>query len=108
MRLVQYTQGFDLNYTGIIIGPPVSQTPGTRQLQINLDRYTDSEAFKKRADLTDPQEITKLEERMIMNSLNVLFKRGVYGTYLYAHDPLLRQTLCQLFAQAGLTLPPED
>ena len=101
-------QGFDLNYTGIIIGPPVSQTPGTRQLQINLDRYTDSEAFKKRADLTDPQEITKLEERMIMNSLNVLFKRGVYGTYLYAHDPLLRQTLCQLFAQAGLTLPPED
>ncbi|MGM9892656.1 DUF2075 domain-containing protein [Limosilactobacillus sp.] len=101
-------QGFDLNYTGIIIGPPISQIPGTNQLQINLDKYTDSEAFKKRADLTDPQTIRALEERMIMNSLNVLFKRGVYGTYLYAHDPLLRRTLCQLFTQAGFRTPTEE
>lgn len=95
-------QGFDLNYTGIIIGPPISQIPGTTKLQINLDKYTDSEAFKKRSDLTDPKEITALEERMIMNSLNVLFKRGVYGTYIYAHDPLLRSSLVQLFQDAGL------
>ena len=95
-------QGFDLNYTGIIIGPPISQIPGTKKLQINLDKYTDSEAFKKRDDLTDPQEIKALEERMIMNSLNVLFKRGVYGTYIYAHDPLLRNSLVQLFKDAGL------
>lgn len=101
-------QGFDLNYTGIIIGPPISQTPGTNHLQVNLDRYTDVEAFKKRADLTDPQEIEQLEKRMIMNSLNVLFKRGVYGTYLYAHDPLLRQSLTSLFTQAGFNLPKED
>lgn len=96
-------QGFDLNYTGIIIGPPISLIPGTNRLQVNLDKYTDTEAFKKRADLTDPEEITRLEKRMIMNSLNVLFKRGVYGTYLYAHDPLLRETLCKLFADAGFT-----
>lgn len=96
-------QGFDLNYTGIIIGPPISQVPGTKKLQINLDKYTDSEAFKKRDDLTDPQEIKALEERMIMNSLNVLFKRGMYGTYIYAHDPLLRNSLVQLFKNAGLS-----
>lgn len=96
-------QGFDLNYTGIIIGPPISQIPGTYKLQINLDKYTDSEAFKKRADLTDPKEIKALEERMIMNSLNVLFKRGVYGTYIYAHDPLLRESLVRLFKEAGLS-----
>lgn len=101
-------QGFDLNYTGIIIGPPISQIPATNHLQVNLDKYTDTEAFKKRADLTDPQMITRLEKRMIMNSLNVLFKRGVYGTYLYAHDPLLRHTLCQLFTRAGFHLPKED
>lgn len=100
-------QGFDLNYTGTILGPPISQVPGTNRLQINLDRYTDTEAFKKRDDLTDPAEITALKKRMIMNSLNVLFKRGVYGTYLYAHDPLLRQSLCQLFAAAGFQLPKE-
>lgn len=101
-------QGFDLNYTGIIIGPPISQTPQTGHLQVNLDKYTDIEAFKRRQDLTDPTEIKNIEKRMIMNSLNVLFKRGVYGTYLYAHDPLLRCSLVSLFHEAGFKLPKED
>ncbi|MDO4903040.1 MAG: DUF2075 domain-containing protein [Limosilactobacillus sp.] len=95
-------QGFDLNYTGIIIGPPISQIPGTNKLQINMDKYTDTEAFKKRLDLTEPAEIQAMKERLIMNSLNVLFKRGVYGTYIYAHDPLLRESLVKLFNQAKL------
>lgn len=100
-------QGFDLNYTGIIIGPPINLVPGTRQLRVNLNKYTDSEAFKRRSDLSDPAEIKALEEDMVMNSLNVLFKRGIYGTYLYAHDPLLRQTLQKLFNAAGLVVPKE-
>ncbi len=90
-------QGFDLNYTGIIIGPPINQVPGQNKIQVNLDKITDIEMFKKRKDLTDPTEIKKLEERMVLNSLNVLFKRGIMGTYLYAHDPLLRKTLVSLF-----------
>ncbi|MBB1078709.1 DUF2075 domain-containing protein [Limosilactobacillus sp. STM2_1] len=101
-------QGFDLNYTGIIIGPPISQISQTDRLQVNLDKYTDVEAFKKRDDLTDPAEIEAIEKRMIMNSLNVLFKRGVYGTYLYAHDPLLRCSLVSLFREAGFKLPKEE
>lgn len=94
-------QGFDLNYAGIIIGPVVSQRPHTRKLQVNLDRFTDSEAFKKRSDITDPQEMDHLERWMIMNALNVILKRGVRGTYIFAHDPLLRQTLSELFANHG-------
>lgn len=92
-------QGFDLNYAGIIIGPVISQKPDTNQLQVNLDRFTDTEAFKKRADLTDPNQIIYYEKRMILNALNVILKRGVKGTYLYAHDPLLRKTLVMLDQQ---------
>ncbi|BAP85643.1 hypothetical protein LOOC260_111040 [Paucilactobacillus hokkaidonensis JCM 18461] len=92
-------QGFDLNYAGIIIGPPFILNPATNQLQINLDKYTDVEAFKRRKDITDPQEITTIEKTMVMNSLNVLFKRGIFGTYLYAHDNNLRGRLIELFAQ---------
>lgn len=92
-------QGFDLNYAGIIIGPIFSQEPGTNQIQVNLDKFTDVEAFKKRGDLTDPVEIKHLEKRMLFNALNVIMKRGVKGTYLYAHDPLLRQTLVKLYHQ---------
>lgn len=90
-------QGFDLNYAGIIIGPIFSQDPHSNHLQINLDKFTDVEAFKKRADLTDPKEIENLEKRMLLNALNVIMKRGVYGTYLYAHDARLRKTLVQLY-----------
>ena len=28
---------------------------------------------------------------MILNALNVILKRGVKGTYLYAHDPLAKR-----------------
>ena len=58
------------------------------------------EMFKKRKDLSDPHEIKALEEEMVLNSLTVLFKRGIKGTYLYAHDPLLRKTLVSMFKQA--------
>ena len=41
-------QGFDLNYAGIIIEPPISQVQGQNRLQVNLDKMTDTEMFKKR------------------------------------------------------------
>ena len=94
-------QGFDLNYAGIIIGPPISLVPHTNKLQVNLDKITDIEMFKKRSDLTDSKAKLKYEQRMVMNSLNILFKRGIKGTYLYAHDPYLREKLNKLFIQAN-------
>lgn len=99
MGSIYTCQGFDLNYAGIIIGPIISQEKDNNHLQVHLDRYTDVESFKRRKDLTDPQEIKQLEERMIMNVLNVILKRGVRGTYLYAHDPRLRQTLISMYDQ---------
>lgn len=84
-------QGFDLNYVGVILGPPIGMAHG--QLQVYLDQFTDVEAFKRRSDLTDPQELIHIKQRLILNSINVLMKRGVHGLYLYAHDPALRQYL---------------
>lgn len=87
-------QGFDLNYVGVILGPPITLDDQNR-LQIHLDRYTDVEAFKRRDDLTDPQELTNIKQQLILNSINVLMKRGVKGLYIYAHDQRLRQYLTQ-------------
>lgn len=92
-------QGFDLNYAGIILGPPIYLDSDLSTVKIDLSKNTDPETFKKRNDLLDKLEIKQLEEKMIMNSLNVLFKRGIYGTYLYAHDPKLRRRLVELFEQ---------
>lgn len=93
-------QGFDLNYAGIIIGPPFYQQAGTAALQVDLSKITDTEMFKRRDDVTDPRQKHQLEVKMVRNALNVLLKRGVHGTYLYAHDPLLRQTLMDYYGQA--------
>ncbi|WP_367341634.1 DUF2075 domain-containing protein [Limosilactobacillus sp.] len=94
-------QGFDLNYAGIIMGPIIFQIPGTKQIDIDFGKYTDTESLKRRDDLTDPKEIKELKYKMILNALNVILKRGVRGTYIYAHDPLLRKTLYQMFIKRG-------
>lgn len=92
-------QGFDLNYTGIILSPPISQISGTNHLKVDPNKFTDIEAFKRRPDLFNDKELQAAKKRLFMNMINVLFKRGVYGTYIYAHDPLLRQTLYQNYQQ---------
>lgn len=88
-------QGFDLNYAGIIIGPPF-RLKGNR-IKVELNKITDTEMFKKRNDLHNIDEIKELKEDMVMNSLNVLFKRGVHGCYIYAHDPKLRNKLMEMY-----------
>ncbi|MCV3321293.1 DUF2075 domain-containing protein [Pediococcus ethanolidurans] len=89
-------QGFDLNYVGVILGPPIEYDPRTDGVTVNLDKVTDSEIFKKRADLSNPVELTKIKKRLIMNTLNVLLKRGVHGLYIYASQPALRKRLAQI------------
>lgn len=88
-------QGFDLNYVGVILGPPIEYVPSTDRVTVNLDKVTDSEIFKRRADLTDPKELQKIKIKLIMNTLNVLLKRGVHGLYIYASQPELRKRLSQ-------------
>lgn len=90
-------QGFDLNYTGIIIGPPFEYDPIKNKIIINIEKITDTEIFKKRNDISDNRNLGKIKEKLVLNSLNVLFKRGVYGTYLYAHNSLLRNRLLELY-----------
>ncbi len=89
-------QGFDLNYVGVILGPPFDYDPITQHMIVNTDRVTDPEVFKRRDDLTDPQEIQQIKEQLTLNVLNVLMKRGVYGLYIYASQPALRQRLLEL------------
>ncbi|WP_412733786.1 DUF2075 domain-containing protein [Lactobacillus mulieris] len=90
-------QGFDLNYTGIILSPPFTQISGTNKVQIDTSKFTDTEAFKRRPDLFNNKKLEQVKKQLFMNQVNVLFKRGVYGTYLYAHDPLLRATLYKYY-----------
>lgn len=88
-------QGFDLNYVGVVLGPSVTYDEGKNELVIDPSKYKDTGAFISRTDLS-LEKNQKLKEEIILNSINVLMKRGIYGLYIYAIDPKLRQKLLEL------------
>jgi len=86
-------QGFDLNYVGVILGPSVSYDDQTGELKILTENYKDTEAFRGKDEFEDSESI---KEKIILNSLNVLMKRGIRGLYVYASDLKLRNRLLKL------------
>ncbi|MGE7183996.1 DUF2075 domain-containing protein [Peribacillus sp. NPDC006672] len=88
-------QGFDLNYVGVVLGPSVSYDENKDELVIYPSKYKDTGAFISRTDLP-PEKNQEIKEEIILNSINVLMKRGIHGLYIYATDPKLRQRLLEL------------
>lgn len=88
-------QGFDLNYVGVMLGPSIQYDEETQRLVIDPTQYKDKGAFTSRQDLSK-SENEQAKEDIILNSLNVLMKRGVKGLYLYATNLQLRKRLLQL------------
>ncbi len=88
-------QGFDLNYVGVLLGPSVSYDAEKDELMIKTSEYKDKGAFTSRTDYSSEQ-LEAIKEQIILNSINVLMKRGIYGLYIYASDPILRKRLIEL------------
>jgi uncharacterized protein len=87
-------QGFDLNYVGVILGPSVSYDQENNELKIITENYKDTEAFRGKDEFDDPENI---KQQIILNSINVLLKRGIKGLYIFASDPKLRAHLLKLY-----------
>ncbi|MQS53378.1 DUF2075 domain-containing protein [Companilactobacillus mishanensis] len=77
-------QGFDLNYVAVIMGPSVKYA-GDGKIKIDVSEYEDQESFKKRHD-NDVQDLDTVKQQIILNSINVLLKRGIKGLFVYFHD----------------------
>ncbi|WP_273129475.1 DUF2075 domain-containing protein [Bacillus weihaiensis] len=88
-------QGFDLNYVGVVLGPSVGYNKDKDQLVIDPTKYKDTGAFTTRSDLS-LEKNQEIKEEIILNSINVLMKRGIHGLYIYATDLTLRQHLLDL------------
>ncbi len=85
-------QGFDLNYVGVVLGPSISYDEERDELVIDPSHYKDTGAFVSRSDLS-LEKNQEIKEEIILNSINVLMKRGIHGLYLYATDPTLQKRL---------------
>jgi hypothetical protein len=85
-------QGYDLNYTGVIIGPELSYDESADKLIIDEKKYKD---FNGKRSITEPDELQKY----IVNIYKTLLTRGIKGTYVYVVDDKLRGRLNELIAE---------
>lgn len=89
-------QGFDLNYVGVVLGPSVDYDEAKQELIIDVSKYQDTGAFSGSNRFADEALKHQLKEQIILNSINVLMKRGVHGLAIYAVNPSLRHKLLKL------------
>lgn len=80
---IHTVQGYDLNYTGVIIGPELSYDKLNKKFIIYKKKYFDT---KGHAGVYDLNEL----EGYIINIYKTLLTRGIRGTYLYIVDENLR------------------
>ena len=85
-------QGFDLNYSGVIIGPSVTYRHG--KVVFNPDASFNSKATRRRT-LKDNSKV-RVADQLLANELNVLLTRGVHGLYIYAVDEALQKRLLEI------------
>lgn len=83
---IHTTQGYDLNYAGIIFGKEISYDKNKKKIIIIPDNYHDRNG---RLTITDPTEL----ENFIKNIYKTILLRGIKGTYIYACDENLRDYL---------------
>lgn len=82
---IHTTQGYDLNYAGVIIGNDLKYDPKTKKLFIDRENYFD----KKGKVSTDDQQLFDY----ILNIYQTLCLRAIKGTFLYVMDDNLRNYL---------------
>jgi DUF2075 family protein/predicted GIY-YIG superfamily endonuclease len=99
---IHTTQGYDLNYTGVIFGNEISYDLEKDEIVILKENYHD---------LNGKQSIKDVNElkSYIINIYKTMMLRGIRGTYVYACDPKLRAYFSKhipLFAKVKVPLQP--
>ncbi|HFK5507936.1 DNA/RNA helicase domain-containing protein [Elizabethkingia anophelis] len=85
---IHTTQGYDLNYTGIIIGPELDYDFASGKFIVDKKNYKD-----KNGKNSIPNEEELLD--FIINIYKTILQRGIQGTYVYVCNDNLRLLLTQ-------------
>src|SRR5690606_26143527 len=81
---IHTTQGYDLNYAGIIIGPELDYDFTTNEFVVYKERYKDKNGKNSINDL-------KTLKSYIINIYKTILMRGIRGTYIYVCNENLRR-----------------
>lgn len=80
---IHTTQGFDLNYTGLIIGNDLKYDDINNKIIVDRKNYFDT---KGKTGITDEELLDYL-----LNIYSTMCTRGILGTYIYVCDEKLRK-----------------
>ncbi|MBC9904148.1 DNA/RNA helicase domain-containing protein [Achromobacter xylosoxidans] len=83
---IHTTQGYDLNYTGVIFGHEIRYDEKLNQIIIDRNNYHDRNGKQT---IEDPNKL----KQYILNIYRTIMLRGIRGTFLYACDDSLRRYL---------------
>lgn len=90
---IHTTQGFDMNYCGVIFGREIDYDFDTKEIKIDLDLYFDK---KVKAGMKEDEL-----KNLILNTYMTILARGIKGCYVYAYNPNMKKYLEQYIAKAN-------
>lgn len=93
---IHTSQGYDLNYAGVIIGPELQWDEASQSTVFVRANYHDRNGSKNNVALGQAYDDADLLEYVI-NVYRVLLTRGIRGTYVYVCDPALREKMRKYF-----------
>jgi len=91
---IHTTQGYDLNYTGIIFGTEITFNEESAQIEVIPTNYKDKKGKQ------GVQEISDLRT-YILNIYQTMMLRGIKGTYVYVCDEKLRRYFREYISKVG-------
>jgi len=83
---IHTTQGYDLNYTGVIFGREINYNKATGEIEIDPKLYFDINGKKG---ISNKEDL----KAYIINSYKTIMYRGIKGTFIYACNKELRDYL---------------
>lgn len=95
---IHTTQGYDLNYTGVIFGKEISYNKITNKIEVNPKMYFDKNG--KRG-ITNEEEL----KSYVINIYKTIMYRGIKGTFIYACDKNFREYLKQHISSYKKEMP---
>ncbi len=89
---IHTTQGYDLNYTGLIFGNEISFDKVKNEIIIKEENYFDKNGKQSIKDSNDLKDY-------IINIYKTMMLRGIRGTYIYVCDNNLREYFAEHIAK---------
>lgn len=96
---IHTSQGYDLNYCGVILGSDIRYNPISKNIEIDPTKFCDPFLRHNKKSISD-EDIVKY----IINAYRTLLLRGIYGCYVYAVDCNLRKFLMQCWTSINCTI----